>query len=794
MSKSKIKVEQSVKPDLLLNLFKHKRVGIALIFVVLSLLFFKIGYLHLQPSAHDTAQWRATANEVIDYNNSHSDPALWNSNIFSGMPTYLISFPSKYPFVNNAIMKLNRIIDWKLAFLIIGATGMFFMLQYFGMNVLISAILGIAFSISSHYIAMIEMGHNTKMQAVMVLPWLLFSFIYLKDKKNLFSLGFFCIAFITELRTNHLQITYYMLLFMLFFWIHELLVAVKSRELKPFTTFSLLLLAGFAISAMAVSNPHLSNLEYSAFSMRGGAEGLTKAYAQSWSMHPGEFISFLFPNFFGGINQDYWGWMRFTQAYHYTGIIVLLLGIFALIFSKERYIKIFWIGCFAALIMSMGKYFPLLSDFLHDFFPGFNKFRVPATHLVIFQLLIVVLAGFGLKEILKRAGDEKFALIMRISMIVVLALFMINLAGGTTIFANLSFTSDAELAQLEQYKSSPQFSSYLKGIKDNRLDLLVDSVRNGLFLLSLAFGLIFFYSKKMLSKGIFLLLIGGLMITDLSMVNRAYFHNLSPKQATKELPMNRIDHFLNDNVAKGTYRVFTRDNINDVSWSTHLQILGGYHGAKLKRYRDVLEEAMNINVINMLNAKYIISKENFGTPLSYAYKGKEKEMLYSNPNALQRAWLVDELVLKESKEARIEMLNSTSFNPETTAIVESDIQFNSPLGKGFVNQEPQEDFMHKLKFNVEGLDTDGFLVISEIYYPAGWIALVDGKESDIYPVNHILRGIKLPAGSSSVEMIFAPRSFTISKILSLVGIILALGIFVIGLMKKIKRPLAYAPS
>lgn len=515
------------------NILDKNWVGLTIIILFLAISFFKLGFLGYEPIAHDTNQWRYTANESIEYNKSHSDPALWNPNIFSGMPNYLISFPSKYPYINNLIMSINPLINWKLSFLILGALGAFFLLRYLKMGLLTSTFLAISFAISSHFVALIEMGHNTKFQVIMILPWLLYALFYLREKRNLLGLGFFSLALITQLRLNHLQITYYFFLFLGIFWIYELVRVIKEKDYKPFIIFTVLILLALGISTLAVMNPHLSNLEYSHYSMRGGENGLSKEYAHGWSMHPLELISLVFPNFFGGINQDYWGWMSFTQAYHYTGVIILLLAVLALFISKNKYKRVLGIGILAAVIMSFGKYFPLISNFLHDYLPGFNKFRVPATHLVIAQLLLIPLAAIGLKEILTRVGDDKLAKAMRIGMIVVIALFLFNLVGGSSLYSGMQFTSEGELAQWQQYQGNPQLQSHIDNLKAERLHLTINSVRNGLFFLALGFGLIFFYSKKMISKNIFIIVIGILMISDLMLVNSAYFQTLYPKKKTK---------------------------------------------------------------------------------------------------------------------------------------------------------------------------------------------------------------------------------------------------------------------
>jgi len=355
------------------------------------------------------------------------------------------------------------------------------------------------------------------------------------------------------------------------------------------------------------------------------------------------------------------------------------------------------------------------------------------------------------------------------------------IVGGKDLFSGMNFSSQGEMAQWQQYQGNPQLQDHIDNLKAERLTLTVNSVRNGLFFLALGFGLIFFYTKQMLSKNIFLILIGVFIISDLMLVNGRYFQTLYPKKESKELAMNSIESHLNAIEAKGTYRVWPYDNMDDVSWSAHLQIIGGYHGAKLLRYNDVINKAMNINVINMLNAKYLISKEKLGQPLKTMKKGNETIGLYFNPDALDRAWFVQDLQVLKTTEERLDYLKSNKFRPRYQAIVESEIAFQEQLGLGTIEQLPQEDYMLKVAFSIENLDKDGFMVVSEVYYPAGWKAYVDGVETEIYPVNHILRGIKVPATTSKVEMVFAPASYYLSTKLSLAGLILSILVLVSGL-------------
>ena len=185
--------------------------------------------------------------------------------------------------------------------------------------------------------------------------------------------------------------------------------------------------------------------------------------------------------------------------------------------------------------------------------------------------------------------------------------------------------------------------------------------------------------------------------------------------------------------------------------------------------------SMNLNVINMLNTKFFISKENIGqSPLTTIRQGNTLVGLYLNQEALDRAWFVNDWRVIENSDERVNFLNNPQFKPHQLAVVESDLNLSGTLGMGSVVQIPQDDYMHKVAFEIDDLTDDGLLVVSEVYYPAGWKAFVDGVETEIYPVNHILRGVKIPAGAKNLEMVFAPDSYYLSTKLSLTGIILSI--------------------
>jgi hypothetical protein len=766
--------------------FMEKRpwIYVILLFALISILYFPTAFQKMYPPASDTIQWQGSAQRVIDYNKTHSDKALWQPNMFSGMPSYLISLPNQYPFVENVTKAVDHVMNWRIFLLFIGGLGVFLLLRFLGLDGFTSFFGAIAFVFSSHWTGLLDIGHNTKYRAIMWIPWVVWGIMYLKEKRNLLGFGLASVFLIAQLRENHPQISYYLYLFIGMYWIYSLIENFKSKEWKQFIGFSLILLCAFIVMGLAVLNPYLSTWEYGHYTIRGGIEGLDKAYAQGWSFHPLEIITLFIPDFYGGINQTYWGFMEFTQIYNYCGILVLALGFFALAGKRKRLAWFLWISSVIFLIMSFGKFGGFISDFLLKYLPYFNKFRVPSMLLVITQFAIAVLAALGLAAILEKAkaDDKAFAKKVKTWFIVVAILFVLFLVAGKGIFKGLPFTTASEMAQLKQNNQIGQ----LEQIKQMRLDMLYKSGALSLLFLSLGMGLILLFLRKNLPKAVFLLLILLIVFIDMWIYTGKNLKSIEPAQFRDDyFTLKDYDEFLLSD--KDTYRIYPiTNNMQGLTrmagyWAYHHQTIQGYHGAKLKRYQEVLEnnidaqlmkQKINWGVLNMLNTKYVVFSDTIPFfNLQPVFTSAEYEIVvHRNLSALPRAWFVDSLnVITEPKKIWDEM-NKETFNPAATAIVEEKI---AGTEKATVKNVKLTRFeMQYLSLETE-TDKPAFLTVSEVYYPAGWKAFIDGKETKIYPVNYILRGVVVPAGKHKVEMKFAPQTYKLSITLSLIGLLVS---------------------
>lgn len=781
------KFPKSDKKNFMENLFEGKIIHIiliAILLVILSSFFFKIAFKNYVPQASDTMQWRASAQQLIEYNETHKDQALWNPAIFSGMPSYLISFAAKYPFINNITKLTNRVMNWRILLLFTMGLGVYLLMIYLKFDPLIAFISALAFSLSVHFIGLIEIGHNSKFKAIVYIPWIFFMVQYLKDRKNVLALGLLSLMLIGQLRENHPQISYYTMLMLLIYWIFQLVWSIKENEFKPFAIFTILLLVSGIIALVAVAQPYLSTLEYGKYTIRGGSQGLDTSYATSWSFHPLEILSFFNPSIFGGVSPYYWGWMPFTQTSMYMGIVIIFLALIAIFSNRSKLVKILATTSGIVLVMSFGRHLPFLTNFLLRFLPGYNKFRVPAMILVILQFAVVVLAGYGLKTIIdnRKDNNHRFFKNLKNVLFIVIGLLVI-------FFLIINSMQDSGFVKAgERGKYSIQQIQQLRAIRYEKA--LNDGIVTGIILIMAILVSLLFGSKK-LGKYPYLLIILLLVAVDLLLVDSRFLQNVVPqKYVDKTYVKSEADKFLAKD--EEIFRIYPLgSDFGKNQWGYYNQTIGGYHGAKLKRYQEILENCLNYefqnrvpinwNIVNMLNAKYIIFPDNLPLEnLEYAfYDRKLKQTIFKNKHYLPRAWFVKNVEVIETKEAIWQRLNQQEFHPAEAAIVEQEIP--AVFSPGKASAELKTFDLHYLRFAVK-TDTTAFLTISEIYYPAGWKAFIDGQETKIYPTNYILRGVIVPSGEHLLELKFAPPTYVLSLKLSLAGLVITTLLLIIGLI------------
>ena len=295
-----------------------------------------------------------------------------------------------------------------------------------------------------------------------------------------------------------------------------------------------------------------------------------------------------------------------------------------------------------------------------------------------------------------------------------------------------------------------QVSGYLDAVTSDRHALFYgDSLRTLLLVLGVA-GILWLYLKQKINKNILLVGFLGFLLFDMVGVDKRYVNNdhfTSARKVNKPFKKSIIaQEILKD---KGHYRVadFTKNLLADGETPYYHNSLGGYSAVKMRRYQELYDFHIIFGktpeVLNMLNAKYIIDNN------------PQTEM--KNIEANGNAWFVNELRLVQTANEEIKILHS--LNTKKSAVLNS--KFASELKKSYSIDSLATISLTSYKANAlsyqSNSSSEQFAVFSEIYYKDGWKAFVDGQETNIYPVNYVLRGMEVPAGEHKIEFKFEPQ-------------------------------------
>ncbi|MBU2649866.1 MAG: YfhO family protein [Bacteroidetes bacterium] len=833
-----------------LNDFKHfypYLVGIVL-FITLSLAFFYPVLQGKRLVQGDITRFQGMAKEIVDFREQTGEEPLWTNNMFSGMPAYMTSVK----FHNNLMTYVDRYLGLGLPhpadYVFIYFLGFFILLLVLRVNPWLSIIGAMAFAFSSYFFIILEAGHNTKAAAIGYMAPVLAGIILTYRGRYLAGAALTAFFLALELRANHLQITYYLLLIVIFFGIFELADAIRNKGLTKFLKATgVLLLAAF----LAVGT-HITSLwitaDHSRFTTRGPSEltldevnktsGLDRDYITDWSYGVAESFTLLIPDFAGGASSSslgenskvydvlvennippqqakqyvrqlpisvYWGPQPFTSGPVYVGAIIIFFFVLALFVVKGKYKWWLLAVTILSLFLAWGKNFMVFTDFFLDYIPGYNKFRAVSMTMVIAELSIPLLAMIGLAKIFQDGtGKENLKKYLKYSLYILggLLLLFIVFPG---LFYGSNIESDAYYRSQLIRVGFPETlaNAIMSALEGDRLRILrMDALRSLIFIL-LSFGAIWLWNAGRLKMVYTLLLIGFFIFIDMWFVNRRYLSNDNFVRKSKLeqpfIPTVADNEILKDKDPNFRVLNLTVSTFNDAATSYFHKSIGGYHGAKLGRYQELIEyqispeirklttnlsgqptpESVNrtlagLPVLNMLNTKYIIINPQ-SAPLE-------------NPFALGNAWFVRDYRMVGNADE--ELTSLAAIDPAETALV--DQRFASFLEKFAIQPDSvaQISFLeyapNHLKYATR-TNSDQLAVFSEIYYPNGWTAYIDGEPADHFRVNYVLRAMIIPAGEHSVEFIFRPeiyyRGEIISLISSIVLIILVLGALFTGFRK-----------
>ncbi len=773
---------------------------------------------------------------------------LWVPYIFCGMP----SLASLLSAQNRVYDLTSTFVDWAhnaFTFVLQNEAGTTVMFYYFIFGVsmyffmihkkkspLAALFTSLATLFSTYVIILIMVGHNTKIASICLLPIVLMLIEEMIDDFKWWHGIVLMVAIHIQQLASHIQFFFYTYLLIGIYYLYLLVFRIIKKEhwfnvLRSGIVFALAAGFSFAMSA----DIYLSTLEYNPYSIRGtnpivqpanaaqsktAEGGLDYEYATNWSFSPGETMTFFIPSMYGFGSQPYkgpltgnqeqelntyWGQMTFTDAPQYMGLIVLVFAVLGAYYNRrDRFVQAMLIVSGLSLFVSFGRNFSPVYDLMYYYFPEFNKFRIPSMILILLQLIVPILAGYGLQSIIDKGndkispgGEKKYKYIIGGAGV----LFVVGFV-GRGIFEDVyrGFIGSDGLSKLLSELVGRQPENVLAQVRPMIFDFLFDSVMSDylmatFFLLSV-FGLAYAYRKHFIASTTFATIIIVLALVDLWRVDfkPMQLHDAT-LQTTEFATPDYVQAIQQD---KSLYRVLNTENLREPSNTLayyRLQSIGGYHGAKIRIYQDVVDVATigNPTVWELMNAKYIIAdpKENIpGLPV--VFQGQVKKVLAYPPGS-RRAWFVDSAAV-DSGLGILYRIRDMSFNPHHIAYFEKNpgISIEPPdtSAKVAVNGFG----IHNVSFDVEASGKN-LLFVSEIYYPKGWKAFIDGTPTEIYKTDYAFRSVVVPKGKHRVEFIFHPDQYFLGRNISLVTNILSwCAMLVVGFFWWRKRTIHGEPA
>lgn len=797
-------------------------------FLVLAGIYASPVFQGKQLAQHDIKMAQAGSHESTEFTKQTGEIAWWTNSMFGGMPAFMIHGAYPNSIGSKIGGNLMNILPTPVNMIFMLMLGMYILLISLRANVW-QAILGaIAFAFCSLTMLLMPAGHTSKVIALAFAPMLVSGAVWCFRGKYILGAALTALFMSLELYANHVQITYYTGLFVIGFIFVQAIDLIKVGQFKALI-FASLAFGGGALIGLGNHTMRLwGNAVYAQETIRGKSEltsnkeskgGLDRDYAFNWSYGIGETGTFLIPNFYGGksggslggeksetlktmINAgipeesamgfveqgpSYWGDQPGVGGPDYAGAVVIFLFVLGAFIVRGK--MKWWLIASAVLftMLSWGKNFPILNYPIFDYFPGYNKFRGVTSILSVLQLAFVILGILGIKQI----GEDKptFNDIKK-PLIYSLALT----AGITIIFALLpslflSFRNGNDAAmQITGDKGVD--GQIIRAIASDRESLLRSDALRSLLFIVLAAGILWAWITNKIKDFVFYPLLILLVTIDMFGVSKRYFNNdnfESKSEAEATFEPNALDtQILQD---KTIYRVYDGASsggiTNDSRASYFHKSLGGYHGAKLRRYNEVIENQFskgNMSVFNMLNTKYFTqaSQQQGGQPT-----------VQQNPDACGNAWFVKDF--KIVKNADEEMKSLDKFNPKQTAFIDQrfadqvnnlKISFDSTA-----NSIKLTDYKLNWMTYESNAKSEQLAVFSEIFYRGNidWKAYVDGVYKPHLRLNYILRGMVVPAGKHKIEFKFSPETVEKGATVDLIASILMVGLLGLAIFFEVKK-------
>lgn len=731
-----------------------------------------------------------------DFEAAYDETPLWYPHIFGGMPfqasgTY---HHLQYSFeaLVNAVLPdvLISALHGRFFFhLLLGAVSMFFLARALSLSRPASFVAATAFVLSTH---MMATEHANRFICFMHVPLVFLAAYRVFDRGRLFDMLLLGAALGSQLSSFHPQIAFYTAMLIGLYAVYAVVNELRDRTSAGHIVRKSALFAGGVILAIAVAAVLVFPMqEYAQHSARGlsvGGSDVNVPFATSWSFPPVEILTFVIPSFAGFGGPLYWGDMPFTDFPNYLGIVVVILAVAGFLLNRSRMTLFLVIAAVLALLVSFGRHLPPVSYVMLHFVPFFGKFRAPVMILVLSQFAVALLAGYGAHALAGRIRAGKDMLGVFAKRLCVVAGGVLLLVLALTVFESSfqSFmTGVYSQADAAHGARSAMVNNvdYHAGVNAMRFDLLMGDLWIMVLLLCALSALVYATRKtspKLLAAGL-----GALVVVDLLLVaSRVVNPEDDPVQIAAHYAARETEvvKALKDDTSP--YRILPLSEFSSNEYGYFgVSSIGGYHAAKLGIYQELMDQVgfNSFPVLNMLNTRYLVTRQPLqGTGLTPVVES-EGEHLYRNETTLPRAFLVDSVRVISDKSAIFEAMRDPGFSPGEYAILEKPVAERlGPLDDSSV--EITLHTPHRIEMVVDSA-APCLLVLSEIYYPAGWRAEIDGSPAEIHKTNYVLRSVVVPEGRHDVVMSFEPSSFTTGLLVSRVASTLVLaGLIAAGAM------------
>ena len=801
-------------------------------------LFFLIAALYFAPQfsgqtlmQHDVQQYEGMSKDILDNRAATGEDAQWTGRMFGGMPAFLINV--KYPAqaVKGTIGKIVKVVDTPASFLFFSMTAMWIAMLLFGLSPWVGLVAALAYGFSTYFMLIIGAGHITKMWALVYAP-LMMAGVYCTLRRNAWAGAALTALFTSlEIGANHPQITYYFVIAMAALWISEGIIAMRSKRGRDFARRTALLVAAGVAAVGSNFAPLWYTWQHTKETTRGGSElvaegahgdeGLDLQYATAWSYGKTETLNTLVPDFMGGASSDtfapdgpvadalrpygmeqaaqymprYWGDQPYTAGPTYLGAAVIFLALTALFLLPAR--QRWWIvaATLLTLFMAWGSNMMWLTELLMRYLPGYNKFRTVSMALVVAQWTLPLLAALGTGIAIERSEQTDLKRLTRAvirSAAICAALLLILIAGGRSLFDFGMQHDGASLSeQFRQMLLEQGGDEYVKqgahesmgwsvasAMADERAAVMrADAWRSLAFIILAAGAMLLYARRKVIRSGTALCIVLTLIVAaDLVTVDTRYlsWKSFVPARTARILPTEADKLIMQDK--DPAYRVLNTSvsTFNDATTSYFHRSVGGYHGAKLSRYQDIIDRYLSKGdegVLDMLNVRYVIG------PSATA------DDVATRPAANGAAWTVRSVVRAASPEEEITLTGQVDTKHEAVMSDEF-LPENYNFTDGTVTLEEYRPNYLRYTTQSEG---NALAVFSEIYTREGWRAYIDGEEVRPLRADYILRALELPAGSHTVEWRYRAPHWNAVEAVTLIFSIAVLAAFIITVITVIRN-------